>query len=824
MAVPRKRARDKDIIVISSEEDEAPPAKLRPRHKRRRREAQRDVQEAGQHLPQAANPGPVLPPLRHDDDLLPQDSEFFIIDDDGYPAMDHAPPETPPIPRTHQPLQRADSDTRSNESVPVHINPVKSAVDLCLDACTELFPRISHDYVRQLFVEHRSDIQQVTNAILESSNYPSYLKQKDEKPTTTMPAPALEDFTRPDRPPPSRLAARAVVEVLKSEFPETPTTYIKNVFRSKCKEQLYPAYLELDEVRRQTTRPYPRRRAREAGDVFGIINALEGEAASTLQGELLAARSACQKAASERTNFETCKELGNLHECSVCFDECPFNRAVACNADNPHFTCLGCTKTFIGTEIGQGTCNVTCPYGIDGKACGAAFSDSALRAIDDEPLLKKLFTLKQQQEIRDAGLGDLAECPFCEYKEVYPEVEVNFEFQCQNPDCMVLSCRRCSRQSHVPRTCQENHKDDALTKRHKIEEAMTAALVRTCNKCQNKFVKELGCNKMTCKCRNTQCYVCGKTVDYEHFDQNPHSHRAKDSTKCPLYDDLEKRHREEVEKAEKEAREAVQKEFPDIAAEDLEIKMSEAVRNRPHREPMPGAPRPGHRPPIAQDGQRPFGFDGGNDWPVPFGNPPEPFAAQLQNMAEAVAGAERAWQAFVQHVQPQFVQAPAGNNVAHLRELRRIQQMQEQMLVNRNAQPQAPAQIPVPQPELHPEPPAPRGRNIPAQLGRVARRMLAGRQMMADRVDRAEPNADEPQVRRAIRDAQIAQLEARIAARNPRRANGLAPADPAGPRAAQQALGPRERVALMAQAMQGVEVRIPPYPPVGVQGAQPRQR
>lgn len=57
--------------------------------------------------------------------------------------------------------------------------------------------------------------------------------------------------------------------------------------------------------------------------------------------------------------------------------------------------------------------------------------------------------------------------------------------------------------------------------RRQIEEAMSAALIRKCNKCNTPFVKEEGCNKMTCTrngCMNIQCYVCAKSCGYDHFN------------------------------------------------------------------------------------------------------------------------------------------------------------------------------------------------------------------------------------------------------------------------------------------------------------------
>jgi len=110
--------------------------------------------------------------------------------------------------------------------------------------------------------------------------------------------------------------------------------------------------------------------------------------------------------------------------------------------------------------------------------------------------LGKLAQLQQEKDIRDAGLDDLEDCPFCEYKAIMPPIEEDFEFRCANPECEKISCRRCKAISHIPVTCEEHAKDNTINSRHKIEEAMTAALVRSCNKCKKQFIKDYGCNKV----------------------------------------------------------------------------------------------------------------------------------------------------------------------------------------------------------------------------------------------------------------------------------------------------------------------------------------
>ncbi|KAF2488232.1 hypothetical protein BDY17DRAFT_230872, partial [Neohortaea acidophila] len=202
-------------------------------------------------------------------------------------------------------------------------------------------------------------------------------------------------------------------------------------------------------------------------------------------------------------------------ECSACYDDLPMNRQIHCNGRVAHFTCFDCVEMYIKSEVGESRCRVICPAG-----CGSGFTQQQLDQLSNKQLLEKFAQIQQEKDIRDAGLEDLEECPFCDYKAILPPVEQDFEFRCANPECERVSCRRCKAVSHVPISCEQHAQDNKLNSRHTIEEAMTAALVRSCNKCKKQFVKEFGCNKMTCpSCGNKQCYVCSASVkDYEHFD------------------------------------------------------------------------------------------------------------------------------------------------------------------------------------------------------------------------------------------------------------------------------------------------------------------
>lgn len=143
-------------------------------------------------------------------------------------------------------------------------------------------------------------------------------------------------------------------------------------------------------------------------------------------------------------------------------------------------------------------------------------------------------------------------CPKCEFQALLPPTEMIF--RCPLRECLFESCRKCREQSHIPLRCEEVEKLSETAGRLKVEEAISAAKIRTCPRpnCGKKFVKEDGCNKMTCPCGVWVCYVCrqeiAQDVGYSHFCRMPHcSHKSCNS--CALNTDT----KEEDEQAMRDA-------------------------------------------------------------------------------------------------------------------------------------------------------------------------------------------------------------------------------------------------------------------------------
>ena len=114
-------------------------------------------------------------------------------------------------------------------------------------------------------------------------------------------------------------------------------------------------------------------------------------------------------------------------------------------------------------------------------------------------------------------------------------------FRCQSPTCGVASCLSCSKAWHDPHIC---HESATLSLRKTIEAARTAALKRTCPRCGLGFIKESGCNKLTCVCGYVMCYICRQGLGrgegnerYSHFCQHFRATGGKCFVceKCDLY-------------------------------------------------------------------------------------------------------------------------------------------------------------------------------------------------------------------------------------------------------------------------------------------------
>ncbi|MBW0497127.1 hypothetical protein O181_036842 [Austropuccinia psidii MF-1] len=243
------------------------------------------------------------------------------------------------------------------------------------------------------------------------------------------------------------------------------------------------------------------------------------------------------------------RTMGILVECQCCFDSFRFLKMIQC--PEGHLFCQECIKRNVEINIGANKADIRC---MDSSQCDTLFTKSELRKVLPDKHLKKLNEIEFEKSLDLANLEGLEKCPFCPWAVIIENPQERL-LRCGNQKCQKISCRFCKRLDHIPKTCDEIKKESLEEKaHHQIAEAMSSAVIRHCPQCQRGFIKESGCNKIRCmNCGTLSCYICQKVVsDYGHFDQrvrDPNNLEIEPGGKCPLWDDTNIRHHQEITQA-----------------------------------------------------------------------------------------------------------------------------------------------------------------------------------------------------------------------------------------------------------------------------------
>ncbi len=353
--------------------------------------------------------------------------------------------------------------------------------------------------------------------------------------------------------------------LIAKHFPHVPTLFVDNLVKEK--NSIFDTYLAIHELEDQYftmhAKPYPRRKQpridlekkymlkasdhRIPMEYAHRVNELQA-AKQHVEREAIKDAAKKAKGEAEAQNLAEHIQSGAIIECQCCFDdETPLNRAVPCTAEVSHNFCFTCVTGLADTQVGMLKHEMLC---MDAGGCTAKLSREDVGRAIPITTFDRLELNQQQADIIAANIEGLEQCPSCDYKAICGEVKEEPIFYCQNPDCSRATCRKCQKDDHSPKTCEEAGVDKVLSARHLIEEARSSAIIRTCRKCKAKIVKEYGCNKMSCtRCGSLFCYNCNE--DITHLSNNAYSHFGQ---KCILYDlPGRDRHEKEAAEAEKDA-------------------------------------------------------------------------------------------------------------------------------------------------------------------------------------------------------------------------------------------------------------------------------
>ena len=228
-------------------------------------------------------------------------------------------------------------------------------------------------------------------------------------------------------------------------------------------------------------------------------------------------------------------------ECQCCYTEYDFKEMMMCSkacSEFKHVFCKDCIKGYIEAGISDNKANINCMMHQD---CNSIYTlETINKCITNEKILSQLNELIQINDSIEMSkiLDNYHTCPFCQ------------KYGCIADDIQYIECKRCNKEwcilckmeNHGKNKCGKiNDKTNIDAIRQIVSETLTNALTHKCPKCSTKYIKEDGCNKMTCPtCGSYSCYVCNLLIQpidgkyYYHFVGSG-SYEKKTGSICPLY-------------------------------------------------------------------------------------------------------------------------------------------------------------------------------------------------------------------------------------------------------------------------------------------------
>uniref|UniRef100_A0A7E4VQT2 RING-type domain-containing protein n=1 Tax=Panagrellus redivivus TaxID=6233 RepID=A0A7E4VQT2_PANRE len=276
---------------------------------------------------------------------------------------------------------------------------------------------------------------------------------------------------------------------------------------------------------------------------------------------------------------------GETFNCGVCYDDASIDAAIACGTEDPFdddviiISSDPCSSTDIRPRPVQ---HKFCTDCVRRHAAAATESmpisdcGTGLKCMEHgckRPLLfsrvrhvlpKKTISMLENRVLAEnlAAFGDIEKCPKCNFAvamEVSKEEDKVFRcFKCKSNWCRL--CELPWNDDHFGRSCDETALKSGVDKKKRdLERKANEAVMRKCHKCNLPFTKDEGCNKVTCRCGATQCYICRtKSIDYSHFCRHPTlPNQARTCcNKCLLWDDANSVDRQAIVRVYEEAGEA----------------------------------------------------------------------------------------------------------------------------------------------------------------------------------------------------------------------------------------------------------------------------
>ena len=265
--------------------------------------------------------------------------------------------------------------------------------------------------------------------------------------------------------------------------------------------------------------------------------------------------------------------------CTVCGDEfLSHSDLIACSSSGQgefnHLVCHECLKCHVSSLLSDGIASLECMFNkhehchghyteehikhslelqeTNEAAAAAATTTTETHTMDGLRYSKWQEVMAASEIIKLAGICDnYLICPLCCKWGCIFEVPVGAEkypFYIRCATCKKEWCTLCKRSAHAARSCYELAFTETeladMTGMGRVVDKMiqdiaTRALTHCCGICGCSYVKEEGCNLMTCpKCNGMSCFICGMKLYYKgdtkywHFTGHDKADR---DARCPLW-------------------------------------------------------------------------------------------------------------------------------------------------------------------------------------------------------------------------------------------------------------------------------------------------
>lgn len=190
----------------------------------------------------------------------------------------------------------------------------------------------------------------------------------------------------------------------------------------------------------------------------------------------------------------------SMYECCCCYTPVDFDEMAQC--PEGHLICRNCIKNSIETALGEGRVRTEC---LCTDGCNCKISMNELERVLPKKLIKRLDEIEAFNAIKNVNIKGLRTCWKCGYKII--DEDNKGPFIC--PWCYEKTCKKCGNKYHDKKSCKKANLDPNRI----VEEKMSEAIVKKCPKCNTQYIKDEGCNHMTCPlCHTDFCYLCGKII------------------------------------------------------------------------------------------------------------------------------------------------------------------------------------------------------------------------------------------------------------------------------------------------------------------------